>query len=89
VKRKLLAISWDLYRFLSTAPGDVVRVVSNDIPVDATVAHATFDAMTDRLILCVEHESFPEIEEGKILPWLMGPRFERQAERVQTGREFI
>lgn len=66
VKAKRLAISPEvLFNVMQT---NSAWRVSKGIPKDARMRGFTLDPYTQTLFLFVEHESFPEVEVGEVLP---------------------
>ena len=72
--RRWCEVSVDLSLFLlmTIQPGKLIEVVSNDVPADAKLIHSYFDGPRSRVVLILEHPSFPASAIGSTLTWLKG-----------------
>lgn len=53
------------------------EVVENPLPTDVQFRGANFDFVRQVFVVCVESESFEEVEEGKMLPEVAPPLIRR------------
>lgn len=71
--RATVGVSFDLFLLMTRQSGDLVEVVSNDIPADARFVTSSYDPSKDLFVLVLEHPSFPAVLYGSHLTQLQGP----------------